>query len=57
MVRRVKLMLASMHRVALMGERYAERIDRTVRSYESTQLLVSARGLVRAVELFMEWAK
>lgn len=46
------MILASLYRVALMAERYAERVDRQARSYESTQLLVSARSLVRAVEVF-----
>lgn len=49
------MILAALHRVALMSERYAERIDRAERSYESTQLLVSARQLVRAVELFITY--
>lgn len=49
------MILAAMYRVALMAERYAERVDRDDRSYESTQLLMSARNLVRAVELFITW--
>lgn len=49
------MILAALHRVALMAERYAERVDREARSYESTQLLVSARSLVRAVELFITY--
>ena len=49
------MMLAALHRVALMAERYAERIDHAERVCESTQLLQSARNLVRAVELFITW--
>jgi hypothetical protein len=49
------MILAALHRVALMAERYAERLDRTERSYESTQLLMCARSLVRGVELFITW--
>jgi hypothetical protein len=49
------LVLGALHRVALMAERYAERLDRVERSYESTQLLQSARSLVRACELFITW--
>lgn len=50
------VIIAALHRVALMAERYAERVDCATRTYESTQLLVAARSFVRAVELFIEWS-
>lgn len=49
------MILAALHRIALMAERYAERLDRAERVYESTQVLQCARTLVRAVELFITW--
>lgn len=52
---RMSALVAAILLVAQRAERYAERIDRADRSYESTQLLISARQLVRSVELFSEW--